>query len=203
MTPTSPPIGTSITTTDLVAIFLLGAAIATGNPATAPWGILAILLPALIALGYLGLGANGLNVPKLVHVMCWTAAAYVAFIFLWYEQYKLLGHPGSVALFTTLTDWAGFPGYEKVMRLGVGIAEIIASGLILFPATQGLGALGALALMTGAIFFHVVTPLGVDPYKDGGLLFKEACAVWTCSWLVIWWRREQIRALMRWVGIRA
>jgi hypothetical protein len=182
---------------DLIAIFLLGAAIATGNPAVANFGIWSIVLPALIAAVFAAYVAAGATTDDMRSALCWAAAAYIAFIFLWYEQYKLFGHPGSVGLFTTLTDWAGFPGYEKVMRLAVGICEIIASALILFPATQGIGAIGALMLMTGAIFFHLVTPLGVDPYGDGGILFKEACAVWTCSWLVIWWRRGQIASFLQ------
>lgn len=186
---------------DLIAIFLLGAAIATGNPAFSHVGIWSILLPVLCAAAFAAYVAAGASASDLRAAACWAAAAYIAFIFLWYEQYKLFGHPGSVSLFTTLTDWAGVPGYEKVMRLGVGISEIIASALILFPATQGLGAIGSLMLMTGAIFFHIVTPLGVDPYGDGGLLFKEACSVWTCSWLVMWWRRDQIIALLKRIGL--
>jgi uncharacterized membrane protein YphA (DoxX/SURF4 family) len=186
---------------DLIAIFLLGAAIATGNPALASYGIWSILLPLICAAAFAAYIASGATAVDLRNAACWTAAAYIAFIFLWYEQYKLFGHPGSVSLFTTLTDWAGFPGYEKVMRLGVGICEIIASVLILIPATQGLGAIGALMLMTGAIFFHTATPLGVDPYGDGGILFKEACSVWICAWLVIWWRRHQIASHLKQFGI--
>lgn len=186
---------------DLIAIFLLGAAISTGNPALADFGILSILLPLICAAVFAAYVASGATTENLRNAACWTAAAYIAFIFLWYEQYKLFGHPGSVALFTTLTDWAGFPGYEKVMRLSVAICEIIAAILILVPATQGLGAIGALMIMTGAIFFHIITPLGVDPYNDGGILFKEACSVWVCAWLVIWWRRDQIEALLKQFGI--
>jgi hypothetical protein len=51
--------------------------------------------------------------------------------------------------------------------------------------------------MSGAIFFHLVTPLGTDPYGDGGILFKEACAVWTSGWIVAFWRRDQLAALGR------
>lgn len=186
---------------DLIAIFLLGAAIATGNPAYADFKLWSILLPVLIAAILAAYAASGADAGQMRCAMCWTAALYIAFIFLWYEQYKLTGHPGSVGLFTTLTDWAGFPGHEKIMRLGVAICEIFAAVVILVPATQALGALGALMLMTGAIFFHIVTPLGVDPYGDGGILFKEACAVWICAWLVLWWRRDQIASLLEWIGV--
>jgi uncharacterized membrane protein YphA (DoxX/SURF4 family) len=187
----------SIDRTDLVAIFLLGAAIATGNPAVPEIGIAGILLPVVLAVILFAQRTPG----RILAMAPWVAAFYISFIFLWYEQYKLTGHPGSVELFTTLTDWAGLHGYEKAMRLFVGISEIIATVILLVPAAQGVGAIGALMLMTGAIFFHLVTPLGVDPYRDGGILFKEACSVLTCSLLVIWWRRDQLMALARQFGV--
>ncbi len=42
--------------------------------------------------------------------LTWPAAFWIAYEFLWYEQYKLTGNEGSVHLFTILTDWLGFPG---------------------------------------------------------------------------------------------
>ena len=48
----------------------------------------------------------------------------------------ILGHEGSVQLFTTITDWLHLNGHEKAMRIGVGTAELIASLLLLVPATQ-------------------------------------------------------------------
>jgi uncharacterized membrane protein YphA (DoxX/SURF4 family) len=175
---------------DMPAVFLLGAAIATGNPAFADFGIASIVLPALIAVAIFVAVRPG-EAPALR----WLGALYAAFIFLWYEQYKLFGAPGSIDLFTTITDWLGLHGHEKFMRIGVGCCEITASIFLLIPRVQGLGALGAIMLMSGAIFFHLVSPLGVDPYGDGGILFKEACAVWTAGWLVAYWRRDQLLAL--------
>jgi hypothetical protein len=127
----------------------------------------------------------------------WPFALFIAYIFVFYLQYKFTGHPGSVDLFTTLTDWLGFHGYEKVMRIGTGSAELVASALLLVPRTQILGALGGLAIMTGAIFFHLVSPLGVDPYGDGGVLFKEACGVWVSSLVIIALRRRELAALVQ------
>lgn len=132
----------------------------------------------------------------------WLASLWIVFIFVWYLQYKFTGHPGSVDLFTTLTDWLGFHGYEKVMRIGTGTAELICSVVILVPALQGLGGLGAVAIMTGAIFFHLASPLGVDPYGDGGVLFKEACSVWLSGWLVAGLRAAQLRAQAGWLLAR-
>src|SRR3954452_10144957 len=107
---------------------------------------------------------------KILTLAPWGLAAYMAFVFVWYLQYKFTGHPGSVDLFTTLTDWLGFHGHEKAMRIGTGSAELIASILLFIPATQVVGGAAAIAIMTGAIFFHLVSPLGIDPYSDGGHL---------------------------------
>lgn len=140
---------------------------------------------------------------RVLKLLCWPAAFAIAGILLWYEQFKLTGNQGSVWLFTVLSDWLGIHGYEAPFRLGVGIAEIIASLLVLVPATRILGAAFALGIMSGAIFFHVVSPLGIDPYHDGGKLFTEACAVWLCSaFILIVWRREALALVERYTGLR-
>src|SRR5438045_3020587 len=124
-------------------------------------------------------------------MVAWALAAFIAYIFVFYLQFKFTGHPGSIDLFTTLTDWLGFHGHEKFMRIGTGSAELVASVLLFIPATQVVGAALALAIMSGAIFFHLVSPLGIDPYGDGGVLFKEACAVWLSSIVILAIRRRQ------------
>lgn len=184
---------------DITGSFLIGAAIATGNPAVALLGIKGILLPVFFALLALII-TRSCSLPLLAGVR-WIGACYIAFIFLWYEQYKLAGDEGSVQLFTILTDWLGFRGYEGLMRVAVGLCEILASAFILVPSVQGLGAIGAFVLMTGAIFFHLFTPLGVDPYNDGGVLFKEACSVWISATIIMWWRRHQIASIARRFGV--
>lgn len=189
---------TRIAPLDLIFAMLIGAAIATGNPAAGNFGVAAIILPVLVAAAVFAVtGAGEGAATRVLIAIRWAGVIYIAFVLLWYEQYKLTGAEGSVALFTVLTDWLGFHGYEKVMRIGVGSAEIVASAFILIPWTQGLGALGVIALMSGALFFHLVSPLGVDPYNDGAFLFREACSVWVCAWAVAWWRREQLLALAR------
>src|SRR5689334_5210319 len=97
----------------------------------------------------------------------WVLSIWIAYVFVWYLQYKFTGADGSVWLFTVLTDWIGVHGHEKAMRIGTGVAELIASILLFIPATQVVGAALSLGIMSGAIFFHVVSPLGIDPYGDG------------------------------------
>lgn len=121
----------------------------------------------------------------ILRLLTWPAAFYIAAILLWYEQYKLTGNDGSVYLFTILSDWLLIHGHEKAFRLTVGIVEIFASLLVLWPRTRMIGAVFALLIMSSAIFFHTVSPLGIDPYNDGGLLFTEACEVWLSSAFII------------------
>jgi len=141
------------------------------------------------------------NTNRIAKLLTWPAALFIAGILLWYEQYKLPGNEGSVYLFTILTDWLGIAGHEKPFRLFVAVAEIIASVMVLVPRTRLLGAVGALALMSGAIFFHTVSPLGIDTYGDGGQLFKEACGVWLCAAYIIWAYRAEAKAVIQ--GLRA
>src|SRR5882757_8500465 len=128
---------------------------------------------------------------RFLGLLAWPLAAFDAYIFVDYLRFKFTGDEGSVWLFTILTDWLGFAGHEKFMRIGVGSMELIASILLFIPATQVVGAALALAIMTGALFFHLVSPLGIDPYGDGGVLFKEACAVWLSSLVILAIRRRR------------
>lgn len=133
-------------------------------------------------------------------LLTWPAAFYIAGILLWYQQYKLTGNEGSVWLFTVLSDWLHIHGYEKPFRLFVASMEIAASILVVLPWTRMWGAGLALGVMSGAIFFHVVSPLGIDPYHDGGALFKEACTVWLCAAFILLSYRDELVAVL--TGLR-
>lgn len=50
--------------------------------------------------------------------------------------------------------------------------------------------------MSGAIFFHLFTPLGIDVLGDGGLLFINACIVWCSGLTLAFVRRHQLLALI-------
>jgi hypothetical protein len=125
------------------------------------------------------------NMKRFLDWLAWALAAWIAFVFVWYLQFKFTGDDGSVGLFTTLTDWLGLHGHEKAMRIGTGSAELIASIIIFDLPLQSLGALLAFGIMSGAIFFHLVSPLGIDPYGDGGVLFKQAVSVWLSSIVIM------------------
>ena len=130
---------------------------------------------------------------RIHRLLTWPAALYIAGILLWYEQYKLTGNPGSVWLFTVLSDWLFIGGYEKPFRLFVASMEIAASLLVVIRYTRMWGAAFALGIMSGAIFFHLASPLGIDPYHDGGALFKEACAVWLSAAFILLAYRDEVK----------
>jgi hypothetical protein len=122
-------------------------------------------------------------------------ALWIAYVFIWYLQYKFGGADGSVWLFTVLTDWLGLSGHEKAMRIGTGIAELAAALLVLAGSTRVVGATMSLGIMSGAIFFHLATPLGIDPYHDGGVLFAEACLTWLAAAAILWIDRAAVLVL--------
>lgn len=134
---------------------------------------------------------------RLQNLATYPLAAWIAYVFVWYLQYKFTGNPGSMALFTTLTDWLGFHGHEQIMRIGTGSFELAASIILFIPRMMPIGAVMALGTMSGAIFFHLVSPLGIDPYNDGGYLFKEACATWLAAVTILVLRRREAIAMLR------
>jgi hypothetical protein len=138
---------------------------------------------------------------RVLYWLTWPAAIFIAYIFLSYEQYKLTAHGGSVWLFQTLADWLWISEYEKPFRLGVAIMEIIASVLVLWPLTRMWGAALTFGIISGAIFFHVASPVGIDPFDDGATLFKEAVVVWFCAVFILFALRGQVFALAARLGV--
>ena len=137
-----------------------------------------------------------INRNRILKWLGWLPALYAAHIMLWYEQFKLTGAEGSVMLFNVLADWLWISGYEKPFRLSVATAELIAAVLLIIPRTRLLGALLTLGIMSGAIFFHVVSPLGIDPYHDGGALFHEACWSWLSAAILLGIYHRELAALL-------
>jgi uncharacterized membrane protein YphA (DoxX/SURF4 family) len=74
-------------------------------------------------------------------------------------------------------------------RIGTGIAELIASILILIPRTTLLGAIMGLGLMAGAIFFHL-TKLGINFGGDVVLFIYAVVTFLCCLGLIIVFRKN-------------
>jgi len=140
----------------------------------------------------------------------WLLTLYVAFVFIQSLFFKFTGSPETVYIFEGKLDpWAASLGFPGVFAPGgifsakvVGTGELIASLLLLAGAwmstqrsVQVLGAAMGLGVISGAIFFHLFTPLGVavvntDGSSDGGTLFMLACGVWVACALLLWIRRD-------------
>jgi hypothetical protein len=135
---------------------------------------------------------------------------FVSVVFLDSLRFKFTNAPETQEIFGRLDAWAaslGAPGLFAQTGLFsqyvIGTAELIASALLLLsflPALRRLRALGAvigLAVMTGAISFHLFTPLGIDPNSDGGGLFMAAIGVWIGCAVLLVLNRAQLIELVR------
>ena len=80
-------------------------------------------------------------------------------------------------------------------RIGTGVMELITAILILIPRTTAVGALLAIGLMSGAMFFHF-TKLGIDVKGDGGQLFIYALLVFISSAVLLFIHQSQIKQLL-------
>ncbi|MBL6445792.1 DoxX family protein [Fulvivirga sp. 29W222] len=116
--------------------------------------------------------------------LSWIVRIIAAIILLQTLFFKFTGAEESIYIFTKV-------GMEPWGRIGSGIAELIASLLLLIPRTAWLGAFMALGIMAGAIFFHLTT-LGVEVMGDEGYLFWLAIVVSVCSIITLVLHRTDI-----------
>ena len=120
--------------------------------------------------------------------LIWCLRILAALILLQTLYFKFTAQPESVKLFTVL-------GMEPWGRIGTGVAELIASILILIPRTTLLGALMGLGLMAGAIFFHL-TKLGIN-FGGDVILFAYAVITFICCMILIIIYRKNIPQLLK------
>ena len=141
---------------------------------------------------------------KLRAALSWAIALWMCYVFL---PYKFTGHPDTRHIFGTIGDWlGGFLGegigaaFRDVGPFLVGGFELLTSLVLLAPAAlwvlarargtafgdtrrrlHAIGGLMASAVMAGAVFFHLFTPLGIEVLhegeSDGGSLFYAAVSI--------------------------
>ena len=153
---------------------------------------------------------------KLAQYLHVPLSLYVAFVFVQSLFFKFTDSPETRYIFEAKLDpWAASLGFPGLFAPGglfnahvIGSAELIASvmvlaGMLLPKArlVQGLGALFGLGVISGAIFFHLFTPLGVavqntDGSSDHGELFMLACGVWISCAILIAIRRKELLGLV-------
>ena len=136
----------------------------------------------------------------------WVLVVVPAFIFVQSLFFKFSGSQETVIIFNTIGDWmSGLPLLSVIAApfamfggTVVGVVELIAAIMILIPRTRLWGALTGLAVISGAIFFHLFTPLGVNRVvdaagnTDGGALFIMACIVWFCCAATVYLNRDRL-----------
>ncbi len=140
-------------------------------------------------------------------VISWVIALWACKVFLQSLPYKFTLHPDTQHIFGTIGEWmSGFLGtgigdaFSQFGSYAVGSVELIASIVLLLLALlwllskmtgksnvgvparyHAIGGLLASAVMAGAVFFHVFTPLGIevlhDGKSDGGSLFYAAVSI--------------------------
>ncbi|HEY7797152.1 MAG TPA: hypothetical protein VIA80_00185 [Hyphomonadaceae bacterium] len=128
-------------------------------------------------------------------------------------RFKFTNHINTQEIFGALDTWAGSLGAPGLFghtglfsQYVIGSAEFVASTLLLLGLTMRfrplsvLGALLGLAVMSGAISFHLFTPLGVDPNHNGGGLFMAACGVWLSMVTLLVLRRRVLFQLFADIG---
>lgn len=147
----------------------------------------------------------------------WTAhglTVFIAAVFLDSLRFKFTNAPKTEIIFGDLDRWAASFGAPGIFAQGgvfsqyvIGGAELLASIILIasmllrgYRFLQPAGALLAIAIMSGAISFHLFTPLGVNVDNDGGALFYTACGVWVGSWILLFLRRKELGALAKRVG---
>ena len=151
-----------------------------------------------------------------VRLAPWALGLFISAIFLDSLRFKFTGHPTPRHIFTTLRDWSGVGLFYPAGPWIIGVAELLASVLLiaaplvfvlmgkarLAGVSQAAGALVALGVMSGAIVFHLFTPLGVQtPTEWNGdtivatspALFIAACACWISAALIVVMRGKDVR----------
>jgi hypothetical protein len=159
---------------------------------------------------------------SLIAVVSWVIVFWFCLVFLSSLPYKFSNHPDTQHIFSTIGGWLGalilpvigelFTQYGAYV---VGSFELLTSMILLLPgilwliaraqhrSTAGIrarfhriGGLLAGAVMAGAVFFHLVSPLGVavlhEGKSDGGSLFYAALSILILGPVLFFLNRETI-----------
>ena len=140
-------------------------------------------------------------------LISWAATLWICFIFLGSLKYKFTLHPDTQHIFGTIGTWLGTFFGETLGNLFsnfgsyvIGSAELLTSIMLLLPALLWLvskisgsyfgvtrrrfhmfGGFMASAIMAGAVFFHLASPLGIEVLHEGksdnGSLFMAAVSI--------------------------
>lgn len=129
----------------------------------------------------------------------WVFTGVISFVFLQSLFFKFTNSPETQHIFGTIGNWFstigldfltyGFSTYGGYL---VGVLELIAV-IFLILKFKILGALLTFIIMSGAIFFHLITPLGIVVQGDSGTLFIMAVLVWASSIMILILNKKQLK----------
>ena len=144
---------------------------------------------------------------KIIAVGSWAVVLWICKVFLSSIPYKFTNHPDTQHIFGTIGLWmedvisVGLGRwFAEYGAYAVGSAELLVSSLLLLPALlyllfkmnilsvlpsrsllHAIGGLASSMVMSGAVFFHLATPLGVEVLHNGqsdnGSLFFAAVSI--------------------------
>jgi hypothetical protein len=144
---------------------------------------------------------------RLLKLVPHAMAVFMAAVFLDSLRFKFTDHPKTQVIFGRLNDWSaslGAPGLfghtGLFSQYVIGSVELLAASMLIagiaprLRRLQAAGALAGLLVMTGAVSFHLLTPLSTDPNHDGGGLFVAACLnlAFALGLLTVFRRREAL-----------
>lgn len=118
----------------------------------------------------------------------WIPAIFIAIVLGSSLPFKFTDAAVTVHIFNVVGEFLGLDFFKTSGAYIIGTAELITTVLVLIPSRRGLGGLFAVGIMSGAIFFHLATPLGVEVhYMENGVpmvesqLFYMAVVTWVCG----------------------
>jgi hypothetical protein len=144
---------------------------------------------------------------RIIPIFSWVVVIWTCKVFLSSLPYKFSGHPDTQHIFGTIGAWmqdtiATGLGQWFIQHgaVAVGVFELLASLVLLSPIAfwaikklniasnvpsraliHALGGLLSAGVMAGAMFFHLITPLGIEVLhngvSDGGSLFYAAVSI--------------------------
>jgi len=152
-------------------------------------------------------------------LLSWAIAFWMCFHFLISLPYKFTKHPDTQHIFGTIGDWIGTFVGESIGSLFTDYASYVIGGFELLTALvlllpillwviaklsgsyfgvtrrrfHMIGGLMASAVMAGAVFFHLFSPLGIEVLHngvgDGGSLFKVAVSILVLGFVLFFLNR--------------
>lgn len=165
-----------------------------------------------------------MNAQRIKLIIAYAGGLFTAAIFMDSLRFKFAGHETPQHIFTTLRDWSGIDLFYPAGPWIIGLGELAAALLILVvplaarflglarfaPVSQVAGALIGLGIMTGAISFHLFTPLGIptptewlngEPVAFSSALFVAACITWVaCATILVLRGREAIEVIQPFIA---